>query len=86
MTILEELYNGNLEVTDMEGLPSKEINSLLSLVDKNKQRLEDSIGKEQHIALERFFDSANELSVLTECDAFVKGFSIAVKMMMQALK
>ncbi len=87
MTILEELYYGNLNPTDIVTMPSKETDHMLVLVDKQKRRLEEAIDdEEQRNALNRYIASSNELSVLTECEAFIKGFSIATKILAEAMR
>lgn len=85
MTILEELYYGNLNPTDIVTLPNKQTESMLALVDRNKKKLEETMNAEQYEALERYAEASAELSVLTECEAFVKGFSLAAKILAQAM-
>lgn len=85
MTILEELYYGNLNPTDIVTLPNNQTDSMLVLVDRNKKKLEEVIDNEQRKALDKYVESSTELSVLVECEAFIKGFSLATKILAQAL-
>lgn len=85
MTILEELYYGNICPTDDILLPNSKTNQMLVLLDRHKQTVENSLNMEQKTAFLKLNDCREELSQLVECEAFVQGFSLATKIITQAM-
>ena len=77
MDILEELWYGNIcpmEISHIESNP--EYKEALQLVNKNTERLKAQLTPEQTDLLLHYCESRNELSNITELDAFETGFKL----------
>lgn len=80
MTTLENLYNGNINPSDLDELKcNPEYNQALNRVCAARQKLTDSLSAEQRELLERYITNADELSVITDEAIFKSGFSLAIK-------
>ena len=77
MDILEELWYGNVNPMEISHIEcNSEYKEALQLVNRNTERLKDTLTKEQLDLLLRYSESRNELSNITELDAFKTGFKI----------
>lgn len=82
MTTLENLYNGNINPSDLDELKcNPEYSRALNRVCAARHKLTDSLSDEQRELLERYITNADELSVITEEAIFKSGFSLAIKIM-----
>jgi hypothetical protein len=87
MTILKNLYNGNINRSDIEGLKNNtEYKKLLNLVNKAKEKLIDTMTDEQMILFENYIINADELSIVIDEGIFKSAFSLAVKIMIEIQK
>jgi len=87
MDILEELWYGNIcpmEISHIESKP--EYKEALQLVNKNTERLKAQLTPEQTDLLLRYCESRNELSNITELDAFKSGFKIGAGLVIETIK
>ena len=79
MDILEELWYGNVNPMEASHIEANsEYKEALQLVNRNTERLKDTLTKEQLDLLLRYSESRNELSNITELDAFKTGFKLGV--------
>ncbi len=82
MTTLENLYNGNINPSDLDELKNNpEYSRALNRVCAARQKLTDSLSAEQRELLERYIRNADELSVITDEAIFKSGFSLAIEIM-----
>ena len=82
MTTLENLYNGNINPSDLDELKyNPEYSRALNRVCAARQKLTDSLSAEQRELLERYITKADELSIITDKAIFKSGFSLAIKIM-----
>ena len=82
MTTLENLYNGNINPSDLDELKcNPEYSHALNRVCAARQKLSDSLSAEQRELLERYIRNADELSVIMDEAIFKSGFSLAIKIM-----
>ncbi len=82
MTTLENLYNGNINPSDLDELKyNPEYSRALNRVCAARQKLTDSLSAEQRELLERYITNADELSIITDEVIFKSGFSLAIKIM-----
>jgi len=80
---LIKLWNGNIVPCDEITAHSQEIGELFELLERNQNNLEahlDIHGKE---SLKKWLDCQDELNGLECEDAFVKGFSLGVKFLVE---
>ncbi len=84
MTILENLYNGNINPSDTEKLKNNpEYKKSLELVCRARKKLTDTLNDEQKVLLENYIINTDELSIITEETIFKEAFSLAMKIMME---
>ena len=84
--ILSELWNGNLAPCEMRDRRQEEIGALIELLRRNKEdifRQVDGVGRE---AVEKLEDCHGELEYIYSEEAFIKGFSLGVRLVFEAMQ
>lgn len=84
-SIFEELWNGNIAPYKACGENDPEIENLIDLINRNREHLEHNLGEEQKKRLENCLACYDEYSYLIAVYAFRSGFSLACKLLSQAL-
>ena len=85
MTTLENLYYGNIAPHEYEVEHGSEYDVTAKLVIRYEQELSATLTEQQKAILEKIKDNYTELMNLGERDAFVRGFSLAVRLMIDAM-
>ena len=85
MTTLENLYYGNIAPHEYEVVRGSEYDITAKLVIRHEQELSATLTEQQKIILERIKDNHTELMSLGERNAFCRGFSLAVRLMIDAM-
>ncbi len=85
MTTLENLYYGNIAPHEYEVVRGNEYDITAKLVIRHEQELSATLTEQQNAILQKIKDNHTELMNLGERDAFVRGFSLAVKLMIDAM-
>ena len=85
MTALENLYYGNMAPHEYEAVRGIEYDITAKLVIRHEQELSATLTEKQNSILQKIKDNHTELMNLGERDAFVRGFSLAVKLMIDAM-
>ena len=83
--VLKELWYGNILPWEMFVKNNSHLKSLLSLSDKNYDKLTADLTEKQKELLEKYKDSVNEMNSFTEQAAFQYGFSLGVRFMMESM-
>lgn len=83
--ILEKLWNGRIAPAESCGEYDPEIKELAVLIEQNRDCLEKALGEQQKAILEKYIGCCEEYSYLITARAFCEGFSLASKLLMQAL-
>ena len=78
MTILENLWYGNIRPVEQFVDGNTEYKSLLRLVGKNREKLEATLSPEQAELFEKFYTAVNEMNSVSEAAAFKYGFNLAI--------
>ena len=60
MSILEELWYGNIEPAEYDVSPSKEYKELLHLISRNEEKLQATMTDEQKELFEKYTDCVRE--------------------------
>ena len=81
MTVLEDLWYGNLHPVEEFLANNKEYKGLLRIVAKNREKLENSLSSEQAELFEKYYNATNEMNSVSETAAFKFGFNIATKLL-----
>ncbi|MGN0998617.1 MAG: DUF6809 family protein [Faecousia sp.] len=85
MSILEELWYGNVYPSEQTiGKDSEYTQALHKVVDE-KEHLITSLTPEIQKAIEKLMDAQMDVAVIAERDAFVMGFRLAVQIMVDGL-
>ena len=82
-TLLEELWYGNIYPQEQSTKNNREVKELISLMGKNREELSESLTNEQKITLEKYDDCVNEMYSIIEREAFVFGFRLGGRLVME---
>ena len=85
MTTLENLYYGNIAPHEYEVERGSEYDITAKLVIRHEQELSATLTEQQKIILEIIKNYHTELKSLGERNAFCRGFSLAVRLMVEAM-
>lgn len=84
MTLLEDLWYGNVNPHEAILTVNRRYNHLLSLMSRNRDELAETLTDKQLEPLEKYDEAMNELHSLAEVEAFSYGFWLGVKLMIEA--
>ena len=85
MTVLEDLWYGNIRPIENYVEGNTEYKGLLRLVSKNREALENELSPKELELLEKYNLSVNEMNTVSETAAFQCGFSLGVKLMCESI-
>ena len=85
MTLLEDLWYGNVDPHEEILTENKRYKHLLSLMGRNRDELSETLTDKQLETLEKYDEAMNEMHSLAEVEAFSYGFRIGVRLMIEAL-
>ena len=85
MTLLEDLWYGNLNPHEAILTENGRYKHLLSLMGRNRDELSETLTDKQLETLEKYDEAMNEMHSLAEVEAFSYGFRIGVRLMIEAL-
>lgn len=85
MKFLEKLYYGELTLSEHAPLDRDEWKHLVSQVVEDETALFDGMTDEQREKYRKYYDSAARHHVMETRDAFVVGFRLGARMMMEIL-
>lgn len=86
MTVLEELWYGNLEPAEYDASPSQEYKELLRLIARNEEKLLATMTDSQKDLFSRYQDCVREYQAMAECLLFQSSFRLGAKMMLEVMK
>ena len=86
MTILENLWYGNIRPVEQFVDGNAEYRSLLRLVGNNREKLEATLSSEQAELFEKFYTAVNEMNSTAEVEAFSYGFRLGASLMNESDK
>lgn len=86
MTTLEDLYYGNISPHERYIKRGSRVDKLVKSICKNEDSLYATLTEQQKEMLNKLKDCQNELSGLTEREAFRDGFILAVRIMVEAME
>ena len=86
MTILENLWYGNIRPVEQFVEGNAEYRSLLRLVGNNREKFEATLSPEQAELFEKFYTAVNEMDSISEVAAFKYGFALAVGLLTEHTK
>ena len=84
MTLLEDLWYGNVNPHEAILTENKRYKHLLSLMGRNRDELSETLNDKQRETLEKYDEAMNEMHSLAEVEAFSYGFRLGVKLIIEA--
>lgn len=85
MNILEELYYGNVFPTEKCAKLDEQTKELLSLQNRNEEKLMSTLTDEQKETYEKFKDCSREFHEISERQLFIIGFKLGAKIVIEAM-
>ena len=86
MTVLENLYNGNIEPTDSDSLKNNvRYKEGLRLVGRLQEELSSTLNEEQKELFEKYLMATNELSIVINEETFKSGYRLATQIMIECM-
>ena len=86
MTILEDLWYGNVKPTERSIIRGSRVDNLMKLLCQNEDDLMSGLTEKQKESFDKFKDCQSEITDYLETEAFAQGFTIAVKLMVEVMK
>ena len=86
MTILEDLWYGNVRPTERSIVRGSKLDNLMKLICQNEDDLMGGLTDKQKESFGKFKDCQSEITDYLETEAFTQGFTIAVKLMVEVMK
>lgn len=85
MNILEELYYGNVFPNEKCAELNKQTKELLSLQNRNEEKLMSTLTDEQKEIFGKFKDCTREFYEINERQLFILGFKLGAKIVIEAM-
>ena len=85
MNILEDLWFGNISPGERPFKKDLAYAELLALVIRHQEDLLSRLNDEEKEIFEKYSDCSNEMHDITEREAFVKGFTIGARIIIEVL-
>jgi len=85
MTTLEDLWYGNIRPTERTIQRSSGLDNFLKLLCQNEDDLLKGLTDKQKESFEKFKDCQSEITDVLEMEAFISGFTIATKFMVEVM-
>ena len=85
MTLLEDLWYGNIDPHEAILTGSKRYKHLLSLMARNRDELNETLTDKQSEVLEKYDSAVNEMHSLAEVEAFSYGFHLGIRIMIEVV-
>lgn len=86
MTLIENLWYGDIAMNECGIENHDEYNKLTQLIMKQEGDLKKSLSKEQNELYDKLRANLNGRLDLSTCDAFTVGFKLGVRMMIETTK
>ena len=85
MTLLEDLWYGNVNPHETILTENRRYKHLLSLMGRKRDELAETLTDRQLETLENYDEAMNEMHSFAEVEAFSYGFRLGVKLMIEAV-
>lgn len=80
--ILEAFWYGDIDPQEQCTKKSHEVRELLQLIERNRNRLDDSMTEEQRETFEKYDDCIDEMHDIMELEIFSYAFRLGGKLML----
>lgn len=83
MRLLEEFWYGNIEPTEYNTSPCKEV---LQMITRNEEKLLATMTDEQKELFSRYTDCVREYQTIADCLIFQNSFKLGARMMLEVME
>lgn len=84
-SLLEDFWYGNIIPHEQSYQCTDEIQKLLSLIDKNREKLCEVIADEDKVLLEKYDDCVSEMHSIINQELFIYAFRLGGRLMLETL-
>ena len=85
MKTLEDLYYGNIVPQEKTFKENSQYATLLTYVQRHMNNLNATLTAEQKEVFEKFHDCKEEMQTISEVNAFISGFKLAMRIMIEVM-
>ena len=85
MGVLEKLWFGNVNPNERKLLPSNKQYELVKLIVQHEEAILPTLTVQVKDTCEKLRECRSELTSLVECEAFVEGFRLGAKIMLEMI-
>lgn len=82
---IEKIWNGDIEPLVHSGVNNPDIKEIARLVSRNRENLEANLNENQEEIFQKYNESKDDYSILTNEQAFCDGFCLGMKIAAEAL-
>lgn len=83
-SIIEDLYYGNIPLSERDFKRNSEYAHILQLAARNEEKLTETLTEAQRETFGKFKDNTSELTSMTEVTAFTLGFKLGLRLTAEA--
>lgn len=84
MDTIKELFYGNIHPFERDVPKDSEGDKLAKLTIRHENALRATLNESEAEILEKYKDAMTELSCLSECEGFINGFRLGVRLMAES--
>ena len=84
MDTIRELFYGNIHPFERDVPKDSEGDKLAKLTIRHENALKATLNESEAELLEKYKDAMTELSCLSECEGFINGFRLGVRLMAES--
>ncbi len=85
MNIIEELWYGNISPCERNFKKGSKYSELLGYIVRHEEDLKKRLNDEEIEILEKFTECTNEMYVIAEREAFVRGFTLGARIIIEVM-
>ena len=85
MSVLEDLWYGNIAPWEREIKRSSEYSDVLERIVELEADLRARLNDEEKEILEKFVNCTNEMCCISEREMFVRGFTLGIKLILEVM-
>ena len=84
MDTIKELFYGNIHPFERDVSKGSEGDKLVKLTIRHENALRETLNENKAEIFEKYKDAMTELSCLSECEGFINGFRLGVRLMVES--
>lgn len=85
MHILEDLYVGSIRPGERTFKQNSQHSRAIKALTDSEEKLDATLSKEQKSLFDDYRNAQQDLTVITDCETFIRGFQIGAKIMLDVL-